>query len=197
MRTFMLVAGLVALAGASSNVAAQRVAPGSLSARWALPATLQAQTTGRASPSIELMGGLATGDGIYDLGLLVGASFGWLIPAFPLDLRFDPSLSRYSASGVYSGSLTILAIPAALEYKFKNVQSGPTPYVLGGVGLYYSHSGARAQSPIVDAGVEENSFDVGITIGGGIRLNTRFGLEGRIVDVSSFTTIPILLSIRL
>jgi opacity protein-like surface antigen len=191
-----ILLAVAAVSLATSTASAQRLASRAIEPRAPRHVDLQ-QPSARTNPTVTLMGGLATGDNNLDVGLFFGASFGWDIRGTPLDIRFDPSLSRYGGGGVgYDASMLQLGIPAAVEYQFKTTGRAK-PYVMGGIGLYYSRYSYDVSTPGLDVGVSDSNTELGIAIGGGVRLNSRFGLEGRIIDVDAFTTIPLLLTWRL
>jgi opacity protein-like surface antigen len=125
---------------------------------------------------------------------MFGVSLAWDLAGAPIEIRFDPSLAYHGSDGRYDANLLILGFPAAIQYQFRNAQ-GPTPYVLGGIGLYYSNVSVDTGSPFLDE-IDDSSLDFGIAIGGGLRFNSRVGLEVRVVDIDGFTTLPILLTIR-
>ena len=199
MRTLTWLAGTAGLLFTGSVLEAQRVAPTALERAWSAPrpapAVAPQQRRSGAGPSVELMVGIATGDGPYDVGPFLGVSFGWDAAGLPIDFRFDPSLAFHSTGGRYDANLLILGLPAAIQYQFRNSQGGPTPYIMGGLGLYYSNVSIDSGSPFVDE-LDDSSLDLGIAIGGGVRFNERLGLEARVIDIDGFTTLPILLTIR-
>jgi opacity protein-like surface antigen len=193
---FLRAAGFLVLTATSA--AAQRVTPGVLHRASAPRAAvaLDQDRPARSNPTVTLLGGLATGDNSLDVGLFLGASFGWDIPGAPITFRFDPSLARYGGGGVgYDLSMIQLGIPAAVEYEFKTTGRSK-PYVMGGLGLYYSRYDVDGSgTPGVGATGSDTEF--GIAIGGGVRVTSRLGFEGRIIDVGAFTTIPLLVTWRL
>jgi opacity protein-like surface antigen len=192
--TAVCLTGLCLVAPAAQ---AQRATAGAFRAVARATSEAQAQAPSRTNPTITLMAGIATGDNNLDVGIMVGASFGWDLKGVPLDIRFDPSLARYSggSTGV-DASLLKLGIPAAIQYDFTTT-GNTKPYIMGGVGLFYSRYSADINTPGGNVGGSDSNSDLGITVGGGVRFNQRLGLELRIIDVDSFTTIPILLTYRM
>lgn len=192
--------GLTAMALAGALVAApgaeaQRVAPNSLRS-GAVPNRLPQQTKPRTNPTFTLHAGIATGDNSLDVGIMVGASFGWDLKGLPIDLRFDPSLARYGGGdGNVDLSSILLGIPVAAEYAFTTTGKAK-PYIMGGVGMYYNRVNVEVNTPGFGVDGDASDTDLGIAFGGGVRFNEKFGIEGRVIDVNSFTTLPILLTIR-
>lgn len=191
LTTAMVVAGLFVAARAD----AQRVAPVSLR-KAGNPTDVPQQRPTRTNPTFTLHAGIATGDNQLDVGIMVGGSFGWDIKGLPIDVRFDPSIARYGGGdGNVDLSSILLGIPVAVEYEFATAGKAK-PYVMGGVGMYYNRVSVEVNSPGFGISRTDSDTDLGIAFGGGIRFNERFGLEGRVIDVNSFTTLPILLTIR-
>jgi opacity protein-like surface antigen len=189
VRYSLALAALVA----SHAAQAQRTQP---SARFSRSTTLAAQQGAANRPSARLFGGIATGDNNLDLGFTGGVSFTWDLAGVPVDFRFDPSLSRYTGDPAPGADWSLLTInlPAAAEYVFPTSGTGSARYyVMGGVGLYYMNwSFDNNNVPGGDA--SDSGLEMGITLGGGVRLNDKLGFEGRIVDVGGFTTIPLLVT---
>jgi opacity protein-like surface antigen len=202
MKKRLAALGISAVLLTAGRAEAQRVAPQAFNPRLAAKASNSSPAPQgrrqRSNPTVTLQGGVATGDGSFDFGILVGASFGWDINGLPIDIRFDPSLARYGAGNDYAdGSLLIFGIPGAVEYEF-TTQGNTKPYIMGGLGLYYSRFSVDVNVPGGgDVGGSNSETDFGITVGGGLRFNSKFGIEVRITDLDGFTTIPILFTLRM
>lgn len=200
MRKVAAVSVVLAVVLLTPGAEAQRVArtglvPGALSRSSTTPVV---QGTGNA-PTVRLFGGIATGDGSLDLGFMAGASFAWDLSGLPFDIRFDPSISRYSGgeSPGVDVSLLLLNFPAAVEYVFPTTGSGSAKfYVMGGLGMHYFNRSVEANG--TPGSESDNSgLDMGVTLGGGVRMNETLGFEGRIIDIDGFTTIAILATWKL
>jgi hypothetical protein len=150
---------------------------------------------GSTRPSATLFGGIAVGDNNLDLGLMGGVSFKWELAGIPIDLRFDPSIARYSGDrdGVHS-RLLLFNVPVVAEYEIPG--SGDRSarfYILAGFGTHYK----RLSEDDLGSNDTDNRLDLGLTLGGGVRLNSKLGFEARIVDIDNFTTLPILVTWKL
>jgi hypothetical protein len=64
------------------------------------------------------------------------------------------------------------------------------------VGMYYNRVTVDVETPGFGVDNTGSDTDLGIAFGGGVRLTERFGIEGRVIDVNSFTTLPILFTIK-
>ncbi len=196
MRSSVLIlsSSLVFLA---STAGAQQMERSAFTPAKALASAEQPRSSG-ANPSVTLMGGIATGEGSLDMGLFFSTSWGWRLAGTSLVFRFDPSLGYYT--GGNSGrdvSQLLLGFPVALEFEFNTV-SFPRPYVNGGVGVYYSRFSIDDGDDVpFDDDRSASETDVGLNIGGGLRFTPKLGLEVRLIDVSGFTTIPIMLTYRI
>jgi hypothetical protein len=191
----VLAAFLLTPGAEAQRVARSGLVPGAPSRTSTTPVV---QGTGNA-PTVRLFGGIATGDNSLDLGFMAGATFAWDLSGLPFDLRFDPSISRYSGDGGSPGvdvSLLLLNFPVAVEYVFPTTSSGGAAFhVMGGLGMHYSNWNVDTDVPGFEFG--DSGLDMGITLGGGVRMNEKLGFEGRIIDIDSFTTIAILATWKL
>jgi hypothetical protein len=150
-------------------------------------------------PKVTGLAGIATGDNT-DFGLAIAATFTWPISDLPINFRLDPILARYGIgtgylSGVVDGNLLVLGVGAAAQYDFKSSTGGKnTPYVMGGLGLYYRR--ASIGSTVTPGDFNTSTTDFGLSVGGGVRLGDKLVLEGRVMDIGGFTTIPIMIGYR-
>lgn len=157
-----------------------------------------AQQGGGTAPSWTLFGGVATGDNSLDLGLVAGISFMWDLAGLPIDLRFDPSISRYGGDRGPDVDISLLQLnfPVAVEYQIpSSTQGGARFHVLGGLGMHYSNFSFDTSVPGFEG--EDSGLDMGIVLGGGARFNDKLGAEARIVDIENFTSIYLLATWRL
>jgi opacity protein-like surface antigen len=193
MRSALLLA--LAVVAASSPAFAQRRTATSL--HVARRVTVQQPSTN--APKVTWQAGIAIGEGEYDIGFMGGASILWDPSALPINVRFDPSLARFSADlgPAASSSILMINIPGAVEYEFRNSGTGSaTPYVMGGLGLHYLNIDVEVDTPGLDFDIGKSRFDLGITIGAGLRVAEHLSFELRIVDVDGFTSIPLLVGWR-
>lgn len=150
-------------------------------------------------PKVTVLGGVAAGEDT-DFGVFLAATFGWPISDLPLIFRVDPVGARYGygsnlPSGVGDGNLLLIGGGAALQYDFESsTGSRNTPYIMGGLGLYFARS--SFDSNLAGVGGSDTETDLGISLGGGIRLGDKLVLEGRFMNVGSFTTIPLMIGYR-
>ncbi|MGQ0767461.1 MAG: outer membrane beta-barrel protein [Gemmatimonadota bacterium] len=166
--------------------------------RASAPRAAAVQQGGGTGPTTTLFGGVATGDNGLDLGFVAGVSFTWDLAGLPIDLRFDPSISRYSGDGGPGGDVSLLQLnfPAAVEYQIPTSTEGGTRFhVLGGIGMHYSNFSFDTSVPGFEG--SDSGLDMGITLGGGARFNDKLGAEARILDIDSFTSIYLLATWRL
>jgi len=152
------------------------------------------QGGGGAPMTFTLMGGLATGDGPFDLGLALSGSFEWDVRDWPVNLRLDPYLARHGGDcGPSDCDLTLFGAGVGVAYHFPASPNAPMWYVFGGLGLYHSSFDVDTNFPGFD---DSSETDLGLQIGGGFRFgNGRYRLELRLISVDSFDTLPILFGI--
>jgi len=147
-------------------------------------------------PEWSLFGGIASGDGAYDLGIALGGTGRWHRADWPVAIRGDAYFAHHGgelAQGTADVSLNILGVMGSAEYVFPTTTS-LKPYVFGGLGLFYSNANIDYQAdpdPNYRLDGYDSSMDLGLGIGGGVRFTPRFGLELRVTDIGGFTTIPI------
>lgn len=148
-------------------------------------------------PKFTLLGGIASGEGPWNVGLALSGSFEWKKPSWPVNLRLDPYVARHTGSGTAGSdaSLTVVGLAGAASYDFKTTSSAK-PYVIGGVGLFYESASFDAGLPGFGAYSVYDGTDLGIALGAGLRLPGRLTLEGRFMHVDQFDTFPLLLGIR-
>jgi outer membrane protein with beta-barrel domain len=197
------VATLLVLAVSSEAVAQHRTAVGvafpQASSRLALPATapaLQKPAASTTAPTFSAFGGIATGDGPYDLGFALGGNALWSPATWPVDIRADLYIAHHggslgSALANFDTSVNIFGLLGHARYVFPVTGSSVHPYVLGGLGLFYSRFSFDDNFPGETDYGSTSSTDLGISLGGGADFTERFGAELRIMDFNSFTTIPI------
>lgn len=191
-KLLILSSSLVLLA---STAEAQRLESSAFKPAKARAVAEQQRSSG-ANPSVTLMGGIATGEGSLDMGVFFSTSWGWRLSGTSLVFRFDPSLGYYTGGNSRVDiSQLLLGFPAALEYEFNTV-GFPKPYINGGVGIYYTRVSVDDDDVLPIDDVSASETDLGLNIGGGLRFTNKIGLEVRLIDVSGFTTIPIMLTYR-
>lgn len=148
-----------------------------------------------SGPEWSLYGGVASGDNPYDIGVALGATAKWRRSDWPVAVRGDAYFAHHSGDigrqfNGYDLSVNILGVMGSAEYTLP-VENKLKPYVFGGLGLFYSNVDFDYPGEL-DNGDYDSSTDLGIGIGGGINLTSKFGLELRAMNIGSFTTIPIL-----
>jgi hypothetical protein len=182
-------------ASATAGVSRERPAMRAVSAKKAAPAP-QAPATGN-EPSFSLQGGIASGDGDFDLGLALGGSATWHPQEWPVAVRGDVYFAHHGGgSGPVDVSLNLFGVAGHALYTFPTTNSTVSPYVFGGVGLFYSNINVDYEGTAIDFDYD-SSTDLGLTIGGGLSFTPRIGAEIRFISVNDFTTFPILLVIKL
>ncbi|HSA57171.1 MAG TPA: hypothetical protein VLE53_15775 [Gemmatimonadaceae bacterium] len=163
-------------------------------ARAAEPVVAQGQGGG-APMTFTLMGGVATGEGGFDLGLALSGSFEWDVRDWPVNLRVDPYFALHGGEcGPFDCDLMLLGVGVNAAYNFPVTANAPQWFVFGGLGLYYADTDIDDDGFLGDDGEAET--DLGIQIGGGLRFGGRYRLELRFMSVDSFDSIPILFGIR-
>lgn len=145
-------------------------------------------------PSWAIAGGVASGDGAYDLGLGVGANARWNRSDWPVTIRGDAYFAHHSGDvgaglGGFDISLNLFGVLGNAEYSFPT-ESTLKPYVFGGVGLFYANADIDYDGPF-DFSDYDSSTDLGFNAGGGVLFTPRFGVEIRLMDAGGFTTIPV------
>jgi hypothetical protein len=182
----------------SSLAVAQRRADAgaqSLARRDAAPAVPQQPAATTTGPEWSLFGGIASGDGAYDLGFALGGSGRWHRSDLPVGLRGDLYVARHGGGDEFLGtnfdaSVVFIGAMGNAEYVFPTT-SALKPYAFGGVGIFYSRFSADYDGPGLSDSFSDSGMDLGIGIGGGLRFTPRFGAELRFMDIGGFTTIPV------
>ena len=142
-------------------------------------------------PDWSVFGGVASGDGAYDIGIAAGGTGRWRRSDWPVGVRGDAYFAHHSGEVIFSDvSINIFGVMASAEYSFP-IENRLKPYVFGGLGLFYSNIDLDYEGD-VDLGGYDSSTDLGFGIGGGVYLTQKFGVEVRFMDVNGFSTIPIL-----
>jgi hypothetical protein len=175
---------------ASAIVATSLDAQSAFATHRAKPVTLQTQTSA-SNPRITLFGGLATGDGEFDMAPALAASFNWRLEQLPVNFRLDPYFA-YHTAGDPDGSATFLGASANAELAF-TTQGSSQPYLFGGVGLYYNSLSVEVPG---GGDVDESGVDAGFGLGGGVRFGG-FTLEAKMRDINEFTTVSLLIGFML
>jgi len=181
---------------ASAALAQRRASAetGPVARRALMPASKQPTTPSMTGPEWSLFGGVASGDGPYDIGIALGGSGRWRRSDWPVGVRGDLYFARHSGDvgtqiGGYDVSINIFGIMGNAEYSFPT-ESRLKPYAFGGIGLFYSNIDLEYEGEF-DIGDYDSSTDLGFGVGGGIRLTEKFGLELRFMDLGGFSTIPV------
>jgi len=191
------LAGLFGVVYASDTFAQRRtvagVQPQSRLARRDVKPALQQPAATTTGPDWAIMGGFASGDDEYDLGLAVGASARWRRSDWPVAIRGDAYFAHHSGDfggvfGDFDISLNLFGVLGSAEYDFPT-ETKIKPYVFGGLGIFYGNVDVDFDG---DVDGYDSETDLGFGIGGGARFNPRFGVELRLMDAGGFTTIPIL-----
>lgn len=173
-----------------------------LSRRGAAPAVAQQPAAPMTGPEWAGFAGIASGDGAYDLGFVLGGTGRWNRADWPVTARGDAYLARHGGgtdfAGVdYDASVLFLGALGSVEYVFPGT-SQLKPYVFGGLGLFYSrYSVDYDGGPFGgDDSFDDSGLELGIGLGGGLQFTPRFGAELRVMDIGGFTTIPIVAVLR-
>lgn len=200
-RTSSIVAlfAVFTLAVSSDGQAQQRRASGlRVMHREAKPAFQQPAPT-MTGPSWAIAGGVASGDGAYDLGIGVGANARWNRSDWPVTIRGDVYFAHHSGDvgavlGGFDISLNLFGVLGNVEYSFPT-ENALKPYVFGGLGLFYANIDIDYNG-LLDDSDYDSSTDLGFNAGGGALFTPRFGVEIRLMDAGGFTTIPVLAVFR-
>jgi opacity protein-like surface antigen len=196
MSTIVTLPAVFALIVASDAAAQNRTSSANhLARRDAMPVAQQPAVT-TTGPDWSIAGGLASGDGAYDLGFALGATGRWRRSDWPVGIRGDAYFAHHSGDvgAVFGGfdiSLNLIGVLGNAEYTFPT-ESTLRPYVFGGLGLFYSNINIDYDGVNLDDTDYDSSTDLGFNIGGGVRFTSRFGLELRVIDAGGFTTIPLM-----
>ena len=180
----------LAIAVLANVLPAQGYASRAISAR---PAAVSPQRRGAGSPSLTLYGGLATGDGAFDMGPALAASFNWRIADAPFNIRVDPYFAFHSTDGSPDASLWFLGATGNLEYAFRAAGTSAEPYIYGGAGFYYRNLSFDTPGP---GDFDDSDMKAALGFGGGVRFGG-FTLEAKLQDVDEFTSIAFLVGFRL
>jgi hypothetical protein len=147
-----------------------------------------------SNPAITLYGGLATGDGSFNMGPALAASFGWRTSTMPVGFRLDPYFAYHSLDDSSAdGSAWFLGASGNLEVPFKTAGSSTEPYLFGGAGLYYRSLSIDTPGA---GDVDDSGIKAGFGLGGGIRFGG-FTLEAKMRDIDEFTTVSFLVGFML
>ena len=199
LSSIVAVPAVLTLIGASDANAQLRTSSGlRVTSAAATPLAQQpaATTTG---PTWAVGGGLASGDGAYDLGFGVGVTARWRRSDWPVTIRGDGYFAHHSGDvgtllGGFDLSLNLFGILGNAEYEFPT-ETTLKPYVFGGVGLFYANTDVDYDGDLGDTDYD-SSTDLGFNVGGGVMFTTRFGVELRVMDAGGFTTIPVFAILR-
>ena len=174
--------------------------------RDAIPATVatrrpverpQPAASTTSGPTWSALAGIATGDNPYDLGFALGVNGLWHRSDWPVGIRGDAYFAHHSGSvgagvvGDLDLSVNIFGVMGNAQYDFSTT-SKLKPYVIGGLGIFYSNVNADFEGQDLLDGGYDSSTDLGFGVGGGISLTSKFGIEARFMDIGGFNTLPIL-----
>ena len=150
---------------------------------------------GPVTPNFTLLGGLASGDGAWNMGPAVAGTITWS-PAPQVDIRVDPYYARHDLDVRGSDAhLTFLGVGGNVQYVFRTANSGSAaPYVFGGIGVYHQNFGYG--NDVFASRYGNGSTDLGLGVGTGIRFANHLVVELRVNDINSFTSVPILFGYR-
>ena len=193
------LAAVLGVLHASDSFAQRRtvagVQPQSRVARREVRPAVQQPAATTTGPDWSIMGGFASGDDEYDLGIAVGANARWRRSDWPVAIRGDAYFARHSGDfgagilGDFDVSVNLFGVLGSAEYDFPT-ETKIKPYVFGGLGIFYANVDVDYDGEDIDG--YESETDLGFAIGGGARFNPRFGVELRLMDAGGFTTIPVL-----
>jgi opacity protein-like surface antigen len=195
MSSIVALPAVLTLIAASSTHAQLRTTTSLRVARSEAKPLLQQPAATTTGPSWSIAGGLASGDGAYDLGFGVGASARWRRSDWPVAIRGDAYFAHHTGDvgtllGGFDVSLNLFGILGNAEYSFPT-ESTLKPYVFGGVGLFYANTDIDYDGANLDDSDYDSSTDLGFNAGGGVLFTPRFGVEIRLMDAGGFTTIPV------
>lgn len=187
---------LVAAMAAQPAGAQRRPAPTPATKAGSAP-----QQSGGAStknPSFTLFGGVASGEDGWNLGYAIAASLEWKQSAWPVGIRVDPYIARHGADvGSYGDfNLTLIGAAGAASYDFETTSASAKPFIFGGLGIYNGSADFDSAYPGYGAFSVYDGTDLGIELGGGIRIGKRLTVELRYMHIDQFDTIPILAGFR-
>lgn len=147
-----------------------------------------------------LYGGMAMPSLSFNAGPSAGLAWRRPLLAAPLTLRADVAGSYHTqpttVSGIQAATLIHAGASAGLEF---TLRSGPgmRPYVGGAVGVYrFQASGSAGKAAINTGDVFASTTDVAGIATLGVRLSSRFFVEGRYITVGDFTSMPIGVGVR-
>jgi opacity protein-like surface antigen len=182
---------------ASATLAQRRASAetGPIARRATMATPKQQPAPSMTGPEWSLFGGVASGDGAYDIGIAAGGTGRWRRSDWPVAVRGDAYFAHHSGDvgtqlGGYDVSINIFGVMASAEYSFPT-ENRLKPYAFGGLGLFYSNIDLEYDG-VFDIDDYDSSTDLGFGVGGGIYLTQKFGVEVRFMDVGGFSTIPIL-----
>ena len=182
---------------ASATLAQRRVLAetGPIARRALTTAPKQQPTPTMTGPDWSVFGGVASGDGAYDVGFAAGGTGRWRRSDWPVSARGDAYFAHHGGDigrefGGFDVSINIFGVMASAEYSFP-IENRLRPYAFGGLGLFYSNINVDYDG-VFDDSSYDSSTDLGFGVGGGVHLTEKLGLEIRFMDVGGFSTIPIL-----
>src|SRR5215471_3494638 len=125
-------------------------------------------------------GALPTGSygDFNETGFALVGGLGFAMPASPLRFRAEASYNQFNHKSPFSESSRAGGFTGNAIYDFSSGRGSPTPYAIGGVGLY----GTR------DFDDQDTAWNIGWNLGGGIRFPlTGFSVyvEARYHSISS------------
>ena len=151
--------------------------------------------------------------GVYAGGASAGLGFGvgpagglvWRqkSASFPLGWRADVSASRFSqqpltVGGAIAGDASLLHVGAAFGVEWAPMPtSSIRPYITvsGGVYRFQGSGPAGVNGPAPD-GVFAATTDGALLAGAGLRFGRRLFLEGRVIHVGDFQSIPVVIGVH-
>ena len=182
---------------ASATLAQRRALAetGPIAHRASITAPKQQPTPSMTGPEWSIFGGVASGDGAYDIGIAAGGTGRWRRSDWPVAIRGDAYFAHHggdigSEFGGFDVSINIFGVMGSAEYAFPT-ENRLKPYAFGGLGLFYSNINVDYDG-VFDDSSYDSSTDLGFGVGGGIHLTEKFGLELRFMDIGGFSTIPVL-----
>jgi hypothetical protein len=130
------------------------------------------------------------------------AGLAWRTPllAPPIALRADIGGSYHTQSttvpGVSAATLMHAGASAGLEFTLRK-GPGMRPYIGAALGVYrFQASGPAGNASIIASDRFASTTDVAGIATLGVRLSSRFFVEGRYLTVSDFTSMPITVGVR-
>ena len=150
-------------------------------------------------------GGLGNASGGWGLGFGGGVGYAFHLSGVPVAIRVQGEFFHFQQSETTSGTTVsvsasdnIFGANAAAEYAFRTSKPSLVPYVIGGLGLYYSSAAVTvAAGGLGSTTGSAGTTSVAMAFGGGLRFGKSFFAELRVVPFfSGGTMVPIVVGMQ-